>query len=177
MSKSKCAGTSNIAMEENFSRDGMFAFTAVGDFVRKAAGKLSKDGNFAEEGNFPTKDNFAKEGELTKESEFTVEGNFVAIGNCNMVTTLPKIVVWIRTGSPPSLPQDTSLPWNATGEGTKACEFAYNGKFAKWQSCQGWQLRLASNFTYESNLLRTNILEIVKKIKSLGGSGPILPIV
>jgi hypothetical protein len=120
------------------------------DFVRKAAGKLSKDGNFVEEGNFPTKDNFAKEGELTKESEFAVESNFATIGNCNMVTSLPKIVVWLRTGSSPSLPQDASLPWNATGKGTKACGFAYDGKFAKGHSCQGWQLRLASNFTNEA---------------------------
>ncbi len=54
-------------MEEIVSGDGMIAFTAAGDFVRKAAGKLSKDGNFVEEGNFPTKSGFAREGELTKE--------------------------------------------------------------------------------------------------------------
>ncbi len=38
----------------------MFAFTATGDFVRKATWKLSEDGNVAEEGNLPTKGNFAK---------------------------------------------------------------------------------------------------------------------
>jgi hypothetical protein len=65
--KSKCAGASNVATEENVSGDGMIAFTAAGHFVRKAAGKLSEDGNFAEEGNFPTKSSFAREGELTKE--------------------------------------------------------------------------------------------------------------
>jgi hypothetical protein len=40
--------------------ESMFAFTAAGDFVRKAAWKLSEDGNVVEEGNLPTKDNSAK---------------------------------------------------------------------------------------------------------------------
>jgi hypothetical protein len=137
LSKIKCAGANKVATEEKFSRDGMFAFTAAGDFMIKAAEKLSEDGNFVEEGSVPTKNNFAKEGELTKDSEFAMEGTFAAIGNCNTVTSLPKIVVYLRIGSPPSLPWDASLPWNATGKGTKACEFAYNGKFAKGHSCQG----------------------------------------
>jgi hypothetical protein len=73
--KSECAGASNVASEGGKIGDGMFAFTVIGAFVRKAAGKLSMNGNFAEEGNFPTKGNFAREGELTKkESEFAVEG-------------------------------------------------------------------------------------------------------
>ncbi len=33
----------------------MFVFTVAGDFMRKVAWKLSKDGNVAEEGNLPTK--------------------------------------------------------------------------------------------------------------------------
>jgi hypothetical protein len=40
--------------------ESMFAFTVAGDFMRKAAWKLSEDGNVTEEGNLPTKDNFAK---------------------------------------------------------------------------------------------------------------------
>ncbi len=40
--------------------ESMSAFTAAGNFVRKATQKVSKDGNVAEEGNLPTKDNFAK---------------------------------------------------------------------------------------------------------------------
>jgi hypothetical protein len=136
--KNECAGANNAATEEKNSRDSMFAFTAAGDFVTKAAGEMSEDGNFAEDGNFPTKYNFAKEGELAKESDFAVEGNFATIGNCSTVTSLPKIVVWLRTGSPPSLQRHASLPWNASGKGTKACEFAYNGKFAKGHRCQGW---------------------------------------
>jgi hypothetical protein len=60
-------GPATLPWRKQNSGDGMFAFTAAGDFVRKAAGKLSEDGNFMKEGNFPTKDNFAMEGELTKE--------------------------------------------------------------------------------------------------------------
>jgi hypothetical protein len=37
--KSKCAGANTVTAEDKFSRDGMFAFTAAGDFVRKAHGK------------------------------------------------------------------------------------------------------------------------------------------
>ncbi len=58
------------------ARDGMFAFTAAGNFARKASRKLSKDSNFAEEGNFPTNGDFTREGELIKDSKFAVEGNF-----------------------------------------------------------------------------------------------------
>jgi hypothetical protein len=82
-----------------------------------------------------------------------MDGNFVAFGYCNTVTSLPMVVVWLSTGSPPSLLRDASLPWNATGNRTKACEFAYDGKFAKGHNCKGWQLRLASNFTNEANWL------------------------
>ncbi len=39
--------------------ESMSAFTAAGNFVRKAARKLYADGNVAEEGNLTTKDNFA----------------------------------------------------------------------------------------------------------------------
>jgi hypothetical protein len=38
--KSECAGANTgVTTEDKFSRDGMFAFTAAGDFVRKAAWK------------------------------------------------------------------------------------------------------------------------------------------
>ncbi len=37
--KNKCAGANIVATENKFSRDGMFAFTAAGDFVRQAAWK------------------------------------------------------------------------------------------------------------------------------------------
>ncbi len=39
MSKSECAGANTVTTEDKFSWDGMFAFTAAGDFVRKAAWK------------------------------------------------------------------------------------------------------------------------------------------
>ncbi len=64
------------ATKGNFVEDGMFAFTAAGDFARKASLKLSEECSFAEEGNFPTKGDLAREGELTKDSKFAVEGNF-----------------------------------------------------------------------------------------------------
>ncbi len=101
----------------------MFAFTAAGDFVRKAAGKLSKDGNVTEEGNLPT----------TLPSKRSSPRTVVLPRMATLpllATSLPMVVVWLSTGSPPSLPWDASLPWNATGIGTKACEFAYDGKFA-----------------------------------------------
>jgi hypothetical protein len=37
--KSKCAGANTVTTEDIFSRDGMFAFTAAGNFVTKLAWK------------------------------------------------------------------------------------------------------------------------------------------
>ncbi len=37
--KNECAGANIVATEDKFSRDGMFAFTAAGDFVRQGAWK------------------------------------------------------------------------------------------------------------------------------------------
>ncbi len=39
MPKRECAGANTVTTEDKFSRDGMFAFTAAGDFMRKAAWK------------------------------------------------------------------------------------------------------------------------------------------
>jgi hypothetical protein len=37
--KNECARANIVATEDKFSRDGMFAFTAAGDFVRQVAWK------------------------------------------------------------------------------------------------------------------------------------------
>jgi hypothetical protein len=80
------------------------------------------------------------------------------------------------------LPWDVSLPWKATspqrgvlakkGKGTKTCKFAYDSKFAKGPLAT---LSRTATSPGDASLLRTEkILDIVKRIKSLDGSGPIL---